>query len=380
MVVLAALQQEAGEGGGSGAASIAQERGLRHASVSEHIARVHTGTMVHCTTCSGCGTRRARAEPYTTLLLPVRGHADLHATLAALVAPEELKGDNAYACDTCGGKREAARAVRLQGGEGLPESLTLHLNRHEYNALTGRRQKVDDAMRFHETLDLAPYLEDAGSAAPAAPALYDLCGVLLHTGGAGGGHYFSYLLTRALAPQEAPRWLSFNDASLAAIAPEDLPRALGTRALGAPTPSGQGAGAGAGASAGSGAPPKPTVHDASSAAYMLLYRKRGSVTAECLDASRQAWSGEALAALLPREVTQEVEAGNAKFQEARAAWERESKRTKARVYYVSAEVRGMLQGGGGGGGGGSGRPCPAPPCRQGEAVCECLRRGWRGPA
>ena len=118
MVVLAALQQEASEGGGSGAASIAQERGLRHASVGEHIARVHTGTMVHSTTCSGCGTRRARAEPYTTLLLPVRGHADLHATLAALVAPEELKGDNAYACDTCGGKREAARAVRLRHQRG----------------------------------------------------------------------------------------------------------------------------------------------------------------------------------------------------------------------------------------------------------------------
>ena len=306
VVVIAALQQELSEGGAGG--SIARERGLRHATLGEHIGRVHTGTMVHSTTCRGCGTVRSRTEPFTTLLLPVRGHGDLHSALRALVCEEELKGDNAYACDTCKGKREAARCVRLQGGEGLPESLVLHLNRHEYNCATGRRQKVDDAMRFFQELDLAPYLvpaegcaqQQAPSADPASSgcdaatsrsgsgggagsgggggggaAMYDLSGVLLHTGGAGGGHYFSYLKARAAdmaipaadggsgGAGEFSGWLCFNDSSISTISSEDLPRALGTAELsaGASAAAAAAAAAAGGAASGGGgggsAPPAP---------------------------------------------------------------------------------------------------------------------------
>ena len=160
VVVLDALQREAREeGGGAGAvaeaSSVAAAAGLRHANLGAHIAAAHTGGMVLVTTCRGCGTARSRADTFLALLLPVRGSGgSVHGALREMAAEEALCGDNQYACETCNGKRDAGRRVRLTA---LPEQLLLHLNRHEYDLVRRARRKVEDAVVPCETLDVAPY-------------------------------------------------------------------------------------------------------------------------------------------------------------------------------------------------------------------------------
>lgn len=40
---------------------------------------------------------------------------------------------------------------------------------------------------------------------------YELVGVLVHSGGAQGGHYYSFIRERENAAGVEPRWFEFND-------------------------------------------------------------------------------------------------------------------------------------------------------------------------
>lgn len=191
IVLLEALQRETLEGGGVETSS-SQGLLLRYPGLLDHIQSVHTGTMVHAVTCSGCGGVTRRPDPFTTLVLPVKGHSDLHACIQALVAEEVMDGDNSYHCDACGGKRRATRCVRL---ESTPEVLLVHLNRYEYNLTSMSRRKVEDAIALPHLLDLSPYHFDPPGE---GDHTFELTGALLHTGGAAGGHYFCHLKTRGL--------------------------------------------------------------------------------------------------------------------------------------------------------------------------------------
>ncbi len=40
---------------------------------------------------------------------------------------------------------------------------------------------------------------------------YELFGILVHSGGADGGHYYSFIKERITKPGTEPRWIEFND-------------------------------------------------------------------------------------------------------------------------------------------------------------------------
>eukprot|EP00965_Chrysotila_dentata_P241907 6204561-Pleurochrysis_carterae.AAC.3 len=73
--------------------------------------------------------------------------------------------------------------------------------------------KLNTECAFPNTLDLEPYTKQ-GLAARAAkqlrqsPQIYELVGVVVHSGTANYGHYFSYIQSR----DQPHRWHMFNDA------------------------------------------------------------------------------------------------------------------------------------------------------------------------
>ena len=91
-----------------------------------------------------------------------------------------------------------------------PFNLMLHLKRFEFDYNTLSTRKTNQRLEFPHTLDLRPFMSDAGP-----PILYDLKGVVVHSGTAQSGHYYSFV-------KEQQQWTEFNDSHVAPFAIEEL--------------------------------------------------------------------------------------------------------------------------------------------------------------
>lgn len=97
----------------------------------------------------------------------------------------------------------------------LPPVLQLHLKRFEYDFQRDCQIKINDRYEFPEDLDLSPFLSAPPPTADGPPlpvscdARYVLHSVLVHSGGASGGHYYAFVRPD---PQGKPsEWLKFDD-------------------------------------------------------------------------------------------------------------------------------------------------------------------------
>jgi ubiquitin carboxyl-terminal hydrolase 7 len=86
----------------------------------------------------------------------------------------------------------------------LPKILHLHLARFTYDTQTWRPIQLNDRFEFPIELDLTPFVR-----ASEKSCVYDLFGVLVHSGGAAGGHYYAYLRT---TPEL--QFFKFNDSTV----------------------------------------------------------------------------------------------------------------------------------------------------------------------
>ena len=101
----------------------------------------------------------------------------------------------------------------------VPDNIIFHLKRFDWDIAAGIRHKVNDYFEFPEEIDLAPYhidyvREDAQQKPP--PDMFILVGVLVHSGNAEAGHYYSYVRER---PGLKTSWVEMNDADVSAFDP-----------------------------------------------------------------------------------------------------------------------------------------------------------------
>ena len=67
-----------------------------------------------------------------------------------------------------------------------------------------------------------------GGARATAPLMYDLFAVVVHEGGAYGGHYHSYIRELGVRGQQSPPcWFNFNDSNVTEVKPEKLEGTFG---------------------------------------------------------------------------------------------------------------------------------------------------------
>eukprot|EP01113_Clastostelium_recurvatum_P032973 TRINITY_DN4306_c0_g1_i6.p1 TRINITY_DN4306_c0_g1~~TRINITY_DN4306_c0_g1_i6.p1 ORF type:complete len:1027 (-),score=234.69 TRINITY_DN4306_c0_g1_i6:35-3115(-) len=194
-------------------------------------------------TCQTCGQGSRRVDAFTDVPLVVRGMSSVQDALVMFNTPEILDGDNKYSCSTCGSKQDAQKGLRLVD---LPPLLTLQLKRFDYDPATWRRVKLNTRMTFPMELGMAPYLATHTEGAH----MYDLLSVLIHSGGAMGGHYFAYVHD-VLNNQ----WVKVNDSQVTAITPKDIEAMYGEEEA-----------------------PGKSAPLSSTNAYMLVYRRRDPST------------------------------------------------------------------------------------------------------
>ena len=174
-----------------------------------------------------------RQETFYSVSVDVKNTGNLGRALSNFIAGENMTGDNQYVCSFCNKKVDAVRRTLFQT---LPQVLVVHLKRFEFQMSTMSQIKLHDRCEFPMVLDMEPYMaspqkgagEQSTSEEPSGPALasaefspykYRLSGIVVHSGSANGGHYFSYHRN----PSDPNKWLELNDTVVSDFDPRLIP-------------------------------------------------------------------------------------------------------------------------------------------------------------
>lgn len=90
--------------------------------------------------------------------------------------------------------------------------------------MTGMRSKINDTFEFPLQIDMAPYHVDyqTNTGLPCPPDMFELVGVLVHSGTAESGHYYSYIKERPANSVNGNSWVEFNDMDVTSFDPNNL--------------------------------------------------------------------------------------------------------------------------------------------------------------
>ncbi|RWS27831.1 putative ubiquitin carboxyl-terminal hydrolase FAF-X-like protein [Leptotrombidium deliense] len=170
-------------------------------------------------------TRYSREESFTTLNIDIRNHSNLLDSLEQYVKGDLLEGANAYHCDKCNRKVDTVKRLCIKK---LPTVLAIQLKRFDYDWERECAIKFNDYFEFPRLLDMEPYTvrglakidgevvdddlvacdDDAFNEIQSCTK-YDLCGIVVHSGQASGGHYYSYILYKHI--DGTRKWYKFDD-------------------------------------------------------------------------------------------------------------------------------------------------------------------------
>lgn len=94
----------------------------------------------------------------------------------------------------------------------VPDSLIFHLKRFDFNLRTLARNKINDYFAFPDRIDMRPFTIDhlSNPAACTSEDWFELVGVLVHSGTAESGHYYSFIRERPTSRANQD-WFEFND-------------------------------------------------------------------------------------------------------------------------------------------------------------------------
>ncbi|XP_052095912.1 ubiquitin carboxyl-terminal hydrolase 40-like isoform X2 [Mytilus californianus] len=164
----------------------AVEASLVGTSGKDLINRLYHGTLVNQIICSVCGKVSEREEDYLDLTLTVAGNNSLEEALCgSFVDMESMDGKNQYKCESCNKLVNAKKGAKLRS---LPEILSISFLRFSFDYQKMERYKEAGRLVFPHTIDMAPYCEKEDHSSE-----YELFSVVIHKGGAYGGHYHAFI-------------------------------------------------------------------------------------------------------------------------------------------------------------------------------------------
>lgn len=151
--------------------------------------------------CINVDYESSRVEDFWDIQLNVRGNKTLDDSFKDYIQVETLEGENKYEAGAPYGLQDAKKGVIF---ESFPPVLHLHLKRFEYDINCGMMAKVNDLHAFPMEFDAAPYLSEGADRSESW--VYQLHGVLVHSGTLDAGHYYAFL-----KPTKDGHWYRFDD-------------------------------------------------------------------------------------------------------------------------------------------------------------------------
>ncbi|KAK5664214.1 hypothetical protein OQA88_430 [Cercophora sp. LCS_1] len=166
------------------------------------------GQLVQQVSSKECDHVSERLEPFSAIQCDIKGKNTLQESLQAYVDGEIMAGENKYKCSKCDCFVDAVKRTCLKD---IPDNLIFHLKRFEFNLRTLQRSKINDHFTFPTEIDMRPYTFDhLSNENDKSEDVFELVGILVHSGTAETGHYYSYIRERP-SSSEDPVWLEFND-------------------------------------------------------------------------------------------------------------------------------------------------------------------------
>jgi ubiquitin C-terminal hydrolase len=194
--------------------------------------------------CKGCPHKYEREEPFLSISIPVKNKKSILEGLNAFIQGDMLEGDNAYLCEKCDKKVDALKRTCVKR---LPRYLIVALRRFEFDYDKMIRVKVNDYCEFPMEFSMEPYTqeglarreklqklkEEKGDDVdntvniemdplkyPAEYYEYSLSGIVVHSGTADSGHYYSFVKDRE--HPESGKWYELNDHIVRDFDPNDI--------------------------------------------------------------------------------------------------------------------------------------------------------------
>lgn len=150
--------------------------------------RLFCGKVKTYISCINVDYESSRVEDFWDIQLNVRGNKNVEESFKDYVQVEKMDGENQYFAGDEFKLQDANKGVIFQS---FPEVLHLQLKRFEYDIERDAMMKINDRYEFPETFDASPYLsEDADRS---EPYIYQLHGVLVHSGDLNAGHYYAFI-------------------------------------------------------------------------------------------------------------------------------------------------------------------------------------------
>ncbi|RPA87596.1 hypothetical protein BJ508DRAFT_320601 [Ascobolus immersus RN42] len=183
--------------------------------VKDKFRALYGGNLVQQVKSRECPHISEREEPFSAIQCDIKGKANLVESLQAYVEGDVMEGDNKYSCSQCNKHVDAVKRACLKD---IPDNLIFHLKRFDFDLETMQRRKINDRFEFPETIDMRPYTVQylSNPESSMTPDVFELVGVLVHTGSAESGHYYSYMKDHdaETSYNGRPQWLQFNDSEV----------------------------------------------------------------------------------------------------------------------------------------------------------------------
>ncbi|XP_057829363.2 uncharacterized protein LOC131040449 isoform X2 [Cryptomeria japonica] len=220
------------------------------------LAKIFGGIFAQQIICRGCPHKSEKEEAFAAISVDVKNKKNLLESLESFVQGDLLEGEDAYLCEKCNKKFDALKRTCVKS---LPNTLVIHLKRFDFDYETMQQLKLKDRFEFPIHLDMKPYTVEGlalresqsqgignsersavneGSQGDLSDLRsdsyyqYDLVGVVVHSGTAFAGHYYSYIKERpgdgllngrkagtGGYVADAKWWMSFDDKQ---VQPYDL--------------------------------------------------------------------------------------------------------------------------------------------------------------
>lgn len=164
------------------------EEKMKGTAAENVLPRLFCGKQKTYISCINVPYESSRIEDFWDIQLNVRGRKDIEDSFKDYVQVEKMDGENQYFAGDQYKLQDANKGVIFQS---FPEVLHLQLKRFEYDIERDAMMKVNDRYEFPESFDASPYLsEDADKS---EPYIYNLHGVLVHSGDLNAGHYYAFI-------------------------------------------------------------------------------------------------------------------------------------------------------------------------------------------
>ena len=195
--------------------------------------------QVKCTN-PECGNISERRENINYLSLDIKSSHNVIECLDKFIIDEKIED---YHCEKCDKKITNIKNVLI---DKIPNILIIHLQRIAFSYETFNMEKINSVITFEQNLNIKKYtINKDNNNIPSEYFDYELHGVLIHSGTAQYGHYYSIISRDKDVKSE--NWCKFNDT----VVSESNFDKIDTEGFGS-----------------------QAEHDYGSSAYMLIYQKK----------------------------------------------------------------------------------------------------------